>query len=127
MAFQFGTTFRTNRIGQLQTTIGSTGTLKVFSGAEPANCGAADPSGLLATINLPATFMAAASGGAASMTGTWSASASATGTAACWRMYDSSSVCQLQGNTTDMTFNNTSIASGQTVSVTAFTITDGNA
>jgi hypothetical protein len=33
----------------------------------------------------------------------------------------------MQGNTTDMTFNNTSINSGQTLTVTTFTITAGNA
>jgi hypothetical protein len=42
-------------------------------------------------------------------------------------MYDTGAVCHIQGNvTTDLVLNNTSIASGQTVTVTSFTVTAGN-
>jgi hypothetical protein len=127
MAFQYGATLRNNQVGQIQATIGGSGTLKIFSGAEPANCAASDPSGLLATIALPATFLTS-SGGVTTIAGTWSVAASATGTAASFRMYDGSSVCHVQGNTTtDLVLNNTAITSGQTVTVTAFTVTAGNA
>ena len=127
MTFQYGTTLRNNQVSQIQTTIGSTGTLKIFSGAEPANPAAADPSGVLATITLPATFLTS-TGGVTTIAGTWSAAASATGTAATFRMYDGSSVCHVQGNTTtDLVLNNTSITSGQTVTVTSFSVTAGNA
>ena len=127
MTFRYGATLRNNQVSQIQTTIGSAGTLKIFSGAEPANCAAADPSGLLCTITLPATFLTS-SGGVTTIAGTWSATASGTGTAACFRMYDGSVVCGVQGNvTTDLVLNNTSIASGQTVTVTSFTVTAGNA
>jgi hypothetical protein len=127
MAFQYGTTLRNNQVGQIQTTIGTSGTLKIFSGAEPANCAAADPTGLLATITLPASFLTS-SGGVTTIAGSWSVAASATGTAASFRMYDGSSVCHVQGNTTtDLVLNNTSITSGQTVTVTSFTVTAGNA
>ena len=127
MAFQFGTTLRTNRVAQIQATIGGSGTVKIFSGAEPANCAAADPSGLLATITLPATFLSA-SGGATTLVGTWSTTGAANGTAASFRMYDGSAVCHVQGNTTtDLVLNNQSISSGQTVSVQTFTVTDANA
>ena len=127
MTFQFGSTLRNNRVGQLQTTVSTSGTLKIFSGAEPANCAAADPSGLLATITLPSTFLTS-SAGVTTIAGTWSTTASATGTAATFRIYDGSSVCHIQGNTTsDLVLNNTSITSGQTVTVTSFSVTDGNA
>jgi hypothetical protein len=127
MAFQYGTTLRNNRVGQIQSTVGASGVLKIFSGAEPANCAASDPSGLLCTITLPATFLAS-SGGVTALAGTWTASASATGTAATFRIYDGSSVCHVQGNcTTDLVLNNTSITSGQTVNVTSFSVTGGNA
>jgi hypothetical protein len=128
MSFQYSTTVRNAKLDQIETTIGTAAVLKVFSGAEPANCAAADPSGLLATLNLPSDWMAAAASGAKALLGSWTATASGTGTAASWRIYDSGLVaCHIQGNTTDMTFNNTNIASGQTVTVTAFTITAGNA
>jgi hypothetical protein len=127
VAFQYGTTLRNNQVAQIQTTIGVSGTLKIFSGAEPANCGAADPTGLLATIVLPAAFLTS-SGGVTTLAGTWSVAATGTGTAQSFRMYDGSLVCHVQGNTTtDLVLNNTSIASGQTVTVTAFTVTAGNA
>lgn len=127
MAFQYGATLRNNQVGQIQTTIGTSGTLKIFSGAEPANCAAADPAGLLATIALPAAFLTS-SGGVTTIAGVWSVAASATGTAASFRMYDGSTVCHVQGNcTTDLVLNNTSIASGQTVTVTSFSVTAGNA
>lgn len=127
MAFQYGATLRNNQVSQIQTSIGSSGTLKIFSGAEPANCAAADPAGLLATIALPSTFLTS-SAGVTTLSGTWSVAASGTGTAASFRMYDGSSVCHAQGNTTtDLVLNNTSIASGQTVTVTSFSVTAGNA
>jgi hypothetical protein len=127
MAFQYGATLRNNQVAQIQTTIGGSGTLLIFSGAEPANCAASDPTGLLATIVLPATFLTS-SGGVTAISGTWSVSASGTGTAASFRMKDGSAVCHVQGNcTTDLVLNNTSITSGQTVSVTSFSVTAGNA
>lgn len=122
-----GVALRTARVGVIQTTVGGSGTLKIFSGGEPANCAAADPTGLLATIVLPATFLSS-SAGVTTLAGTWSVAASATGTGASFRIYDGSAVCHYQGNvTTDLVLNNLSITSGQTVTVTQFTNTDGNA
>lgn len=127
MTFQYGATLRNNQVSQIQTTVGATGSLKIFSGAEPANCAAADPTGLLCTIALPASFLTSA-GGVTTIAGTWSAAASATGTAASWRMYDGSAVCHVQGNTTtDLVLNNQNITSGQTVTITSFSVTAGNA
>jgi len=126
MAYQYSTTLRTAQVAQLQATIGTSGVLKIFSGAEPANCAAADPTGLLCTITLPSTFLTSASG-STTIAGTWSANASSSGTAASFRMYDGSAVCHIQGNvTSDLVLNNTNIASGQTVSVTSFSVAAGN-
>jgi len=126
MTFQYGATLRNNQVSQIQTTIGVSGTLKIFSGAEPANCAAGDPTGLLATIVLPASFLTS-SGGVTTIAGSWSVAASGTGIAASFRMYDGSAVCHVQGNMTDLVLNNNNIAAGQTVQVTAFTVTAGNA
>jgi hypothetical protein len=79
--------------------------------------------------------MAAASGGSKAKSGTWEdTSADATGTAGHFRLYASDGVTvHAQGTVTatggggDMTLDNTSIASGQAVTVTTFTITAGNA
>lgn len=128
MAFQEGVNLRNGKLNSFNTTLGATATLKIFSGAEPANCAAVDPSGLLATITLPASPFGTAAAGAIALAGTWSATATGAGTAASFRIYDSSAACQFQGNcTTDLVLNNTSIAIGQTVTVTAFGVTSGNA
>jgi hypothetical protein len=128
VAYQEGVLLRNAVLNAKATNLGATATLKIFSGAEPANCGAADPAGLLATITLPASPFAAASAGVMNFAGTWSVAASATGTAASFRIYDSSANCAMQGNvTTDLVLNNTSINSGQTVTVTQYTLTAGNA
>jgi hypothetical protein len=127
MAFQFSVTVRNAELDAIETAIGGTAVLKIFSGAEPANCAAADPAGLLCTITLPADWMNAAAAGAKTKLGTWSNNASGAGVAASWRIYETTgTTCHIQGNTADMTFDNTNIAIGQLVTVTAFTLTAGN-
>ena len=128
MTFQYSTAVRNAGLDSRETAIGTTAVLKIFSGAEPANCAAADPSGLLVSMTLPSDWMNAASAGSKTKLGAWSATASGTGTAASWRLYASDgTTCHVQGNMTDMTLDNTSIASGQVVTVNTFTITSGNA
>lgn len=127
MTLQYSTTIRNNKLDQVESTVGTSAVLKIFSGAQPANCAAADPSGALVSMTLPSDWMNAAATGTKTKLGTWSAAATGTGVAASWRIYASDgTTCGLQGNTTDMTFDNTNIASGQTVTVTAFTLTAGN-
>ncbi len=90
---------------------------------------------MLATLNLPSDWMAAASGGTKAKSGTWEdTSADATGTAAHFRLYASDgTTCHAQGTVTatggggDMTVDNVSFASGQSFTVTGFTLTAGNA
>jgi hypothetical protein len=131
MAFQYSVSVRNAKLDQVEATIGTGAILKIFSGAEPANCAAADPAGLLATLTLPSDWMANASAGAKAKAGTWSGSGSAAGTAASFRIYDSGLVaCHIQGNvgmgSGDLSLDNTNIAIGQTVTVNTFQITAGN-
>jgi hypothetical protein len=128
MAYQYSVAVRNAKLDAVETAVGASPVLKIFSGAEPANCAAADPTGLLCTIALPADWMTAAATGSKGKTGTWSAAASAGGVASSWRIYASDGVtCHIQGNTADMTFDNTNIANGQAVTVNSFTLTAGNA
>lgn len=135
MTVQLSTAVRNARLDAIETTIGTSAVLKIRTGAQPANCAAADSGTVLATLNLPSDWMAAASSGAKAMTGTWSdPSADATGTAAHYRLYASDgTTCGAQGSVTatggggDLTVDNTSFATGQSFSITAFTFTDGNA
>jgi hypothetical protein len=135
MAIQLSTAARNARLDAIETTIGTLAILRIRTGAAPANCGTADSGTVLAEATLPSDWMNAASGGTKTLLGTWSdASANATGTAAHFRIYDSAgTTCHLQGTVTitagggDMTLDNTSIATGQVVTITSFTLTDGNA
>lgn len=130
MASQLGTTLRNNMLDQIESTIGTAGRLKIFSGAQPANCAAADSGTLLVDITLPTDWMNAASGGTKTLLGTWQdTSADGTGTAGHFRFYESTATtCSVQGSagdigTEDLVLDNASINSGQQVTVTAFTIT----
>jgi hypothetical protein len=135
MAFQFSTATRNASLDSIETTIGTSAILRIRSGTVPANCAAADSGTVLATANLPSDWLAAASGGSKGLSGTWQdASADATGTAGHFRIYDSGgTVCHIQGTITatggggDLTVDNTSLASGQSVSITGFTINAGGA
>lgn len=134
MALQYSVTVRNAQLDAVETTVGTAPLLRIYSGSAPANCAAAASGTLLAEATLPSDWMAAASSGSKALSGTWQdASANATGTAGHWRLYDSGgTTCHAQGTVTatggggDMTLDNTSIASGQSVTITSFTITAGN-
>jgi len=135
MALQYSVTVRNAQLDAVETTVGTAPLLRIYSGSAPANCAAAASGTLLAEATLPSDWMEAASSGSKALSGTWQdASANATGTAAHWRLYDSGgTTCHAQGTVTatggggDMTLDNTSIASAQSVTITSFTITAGNA
>ena len=81
MAFQFSTGARNASLDAIETAIGTSAILRIRSGTVPANCGTADSGTVLATMNLPTDWMAAASGGSKGLSGTWQdASAAAAGT-----------------------------------------------
>ncbi|MFO1080853.1 MAG: hypothetical protein U1E23_09535 [Reyranellaceae bacterium] len=134
MSLQLSTTVRNARLDAIESTIGVSAVMKVFQGSLPANCAAADAGTVLATVNLPSDWMAAASSGSKAKSGTWEdTSADNTGTAQYFRIYASDgTTCHMQGTVTatggggDMTVQNTSFASGQKFTVTGFTITDPN-
>lgn len=133
MALQYSVTVRNAKLDAVETATGASAVLKIRSGSAPANCAAADSGSVLATINLPSDWMAAASGGTKDKSGTWTdASADATGTAGHFRLYASDgTTCHIQGtvgtSATDMIVDSTSFTSGQSFTVTAFTLTAGNA
>ena len=130
MATQYSTTVRNAANDQIQTTIGTAPLLKFYTGSVPATCATAVSGTLLISITLPSTWLGASSSGVKSLSGTWSGTASGTGTAGYYRIYDSTgTTCHEQGTITatggggDITLDNTSIASGQTVTVSTYTKT----
>lgn len=130
MAIQTSDTVANDGLNAIETTIGAAPSLLIFSGAAPANCAAADTGTLLATLTLPADWLANAGSRAKALAGTWSgtASAGAGATPSHFRI-KVGATCHVQGTagigSGDMSFNGT-ITSGQTITVTAFTLTDGN-
>lgn len=135
MAIQLSTAVRNARLDAVESTIGTAAILKIRSGSAPADCATADSGTVLASLTLPSDWMAAASSGSKALSGTWQdTSADATGTAAHFRIYDSGgSTCHLQGTVTatggggDMTLVTTSLVATQPVTISSFTLTDGNA
>lgn len=132
MAIQLGTTLRNARIDAIETTVGTAPKLQLRTGAQPANCAAADTGTLLCELTLPSDWAGAASSGASALAGTWTGTAVATNTAAHFRLKDSAgTTTHMQGSvgqgTGDLSLDNTSIVSGQTINITTWTTTDGNA
>jgi len=134
MAVQLSVAVRNARLDAIETTIGVTPFLDIRSGAQPADCAQADAGTELAHIALPSDWMAAAASGQKAKAGTWQGTGAADGTAGHFRIKESGdTTCHMQGSITatagggDMELDNTSIAVSQTITVTTFTVTDGNA
>lgn len=137
MAVQNSVAVNNARLDAIETTIGTAPKLRLYSGAKPANCAAARTGTMCCEMTLPSDWMSAASGAAKSKTGTWSgtgdAAAGAGTTVGHYAIMDSTgTTCHEQGTVTasggggDMTMDNTSVASGQAVSVSSYTRTAGN-
>lgn len=137
MAINLSNAVRTNLFAatSMETVIGTSPLLKIFTGAVAANCAAADPSGEIVNMALPSDWLDAPANGAVNKSATaWTANASANGTAASWRIKDSTNTtCHIQGNCTntgnggDMTLDNVVIAINQTITITGFLLTAPNA
>lgn len=137
MAVQLNVGTRNSRLDTIESTNGTSCAMEIRTGAQPADCAAANSGTILVTINLPSDWMAAASSGSKAKSGTWQdTSADATGTAAHFRIFNSQTTkdgttCFMQGSvgqgSGDLSLDNTSIVAGQTVTVNTFTITDANA
>lgn len=102
MALQYSTTVRNAKLDAIETAIGTSAVLKIRTGSAPVNVAAADSGTVLSTVNLPSDWMAAASGGTKSKSGTWEdLSADDTGTAAHFRVYASDgTTAHMQGTVT---------------------------
>jgi len=131
---QYSTLLRNNQLDQIDITAGGTAVMKIRTGAPPANVAAADTGTVLATLTLPASWMAVASGGSVVKASTWEdLSADAAGTAGHFRVYaNDGTTCHIQGDvaqtggTASMIVDNVVFAAGQAFTVTQFTVTAGN-
>lgn len=130
MALQYSTTHRTNAMSDIATQAGSSAVIKIWSGSPPATCATADTGTLLVTLTGNASGLGTASSGVLTFSSITSGTAGNTGTAGYFRVYPSAATSTnavLQGTVgtagTDMIIASTSISSGQTVSISSWTIT----
>lgn len=129
MTRQYSDAVRDGWNNAYETGIGTAPVLELRTGAQPANCAAADSGTLLASLTLPSDWQGASSGGVSTKLGTWSGTAVAAGTAAHYRLKSSGGTCHEQGSVTitggggDLTLDNPSIANGQAVVIATWTRT----
>lgn len=137
MAIQNRTETRNAKLDAIETFGGASCALRIYTGAQPADCTAANSGTLLATILLPADWMGNAAAGVKAKAGVWSVAASggAGSTPGHFRIYNSQATmdgttCIQQGSagigSGDLSFDGT-ITAGQTVTISAFAWTEGNA
>ena len=132
MAHQLSSASRNAAADSVESTIGTSPKLYIRTGAQPSDCTQADSGSLLATLTLPSDWLSTSSAGVKNLAGTWSGTATGTGTAGHFRIKDSSgTTCHWQGSiglgTGDMPMDNTNIAINQTINVTSFSLTMGGA
>lgn len=129
MAIQISQTVQHARLDTIESTIGTAPTLEIRTGAQPANCAAADSGTLLVSITLPSDWMAAAGSGVKVKAGTWQGTAAAAGTAAHYRIKQGAT-CHLQGSvgqgSGDISLDNAVIAISQVVTITSYEWNEGN-
>jgi hypothetical protein len=105
----------------------NSGTLKIYTGSQPASANDAASGTLLCTINIPATAFGAAASGAISKNGTWSGSAIDTGTAGWARMESADNAKKmdfsLAESAADLIIDNDAVVTAGVVTVTSLTIT----
>lgn len=131
MALAYNATIRNAMLDEITVGAGASALLRIYDGTRPVTGGAATT--LLAELTCNATFAPAASGGVLTLNAiTQDSSANATGTATWFRIVKSDGTTHvLDGNVgvsgLDLNLTTTSIVAGQPVSITSFTITEGNA
>lgn len=138
MALNFQVALRNSLLDQIETFIGPSAFFRIFTGSKPTSASSATTGTRLVSGKIPTSggdWLAAASGASKAKSGTWSFTATGSGTTGYFRIYKNNggtiSTCYMQGLCTgagsDMVPDNTSITAGQTVTVNTFTLTGGNA
>lgn len=131
MTVQWSATVRNAVVDAWETAIGASAKVEIRTGAQPANTAAAATGTLLVVIPLASDWASNAAAGTKALTGLpLGAAAVAAGTAAHYRITDSTgAVCHEQGTVTgplgggDMLIDNTSIAVAQVVQITSWSKT----
>lgn len=133
MAINYSAAVNNARLDAIETAIGASPLLRIYSGAKPTATADAATGTLLVEMTLPADWLAAASAGTKAKAGTWSGIGAANGNAGYYRILNAAgSAVGEQGTVTatggggDMTIDNVAIALGGTVTVATYVKTGGN-
>jgi hypothetical protein len=128
MAFQFSVAARNAAGDAIETAIGASPVLELWSGPMPASCAEPATGTLLVSLTLPADWLQPADGGVKMIAGPWQGiTGLSAGTARYFRLRQGT-VCHIQGSVSvageggDMIVETTSIAPMLPVVVTAFAI-----
>jgi hypothetical protein len=133
---QYAVAIRDAQNDAIETNVGTAPILRIYNGTAPASVATAlSGNTLLAEGTLPSDWMGASSAGVKAKAGTWTLtgqSGASTGTAGTFfRIYASDgTTAKIQGTFgvgQEMVPDNNSIANAQTVTVSTFSITRGNA
>ncbi len=132
MTVQLSDGVRDAGLDAVESVAGTAVLFRILTGAQPADCSTAQSGTALVTLTLPTDWMSASSGGAKTKLGVWTGTAGADGTAGYFRIYDSTgTTCHMQGavavTASDLNLDNTSILTGQTITISTFTLNAGNA
>lgn len=130
MAIAYAVSLRNTMLDAITTAAGNAALLRIYDGSRPATGGTATT--LLAELTCGTPFAAGAASGVLTLGSiTQDASANATGTATWFRIVKADGTTHvLDGNVgtsgSDLNLTTTSIVSGQPVSISSFTLTEGN-
>ncbi len=128
---KYAVALKNARLDQIATALGNGAKLQIYDGSQPANPDTAVTSQVkLAELTCGSPFAGSASSGVLTANAITAANAVATGTASWFRLTTSGGSAKLDGtvgtSTSDLIIDNTSINSGQQVSVSSLTVTAGN-
>lgn len=125
---------RNAQAAAFESTVGTAPTLEIRTGAQPANTAASAAGTLLVSMALPSDWLAAPSAGAVAKNGTWQGTAAASGDAGHYRIVKDGT-CHEHGTVSGtggggemvLAQATPAIVSGQVVTITSYTATQGNA
>lgn len=119
-------TVRNARNDAWETAIGTGPLLRIRTGSQPANCAASRTGTVLVSMTLPSDWMGNSASGVKSKSGTWSGTASASGTAGHYEIMDSTgTTCHEQGSVGVAFTINTSASTAANGNVLTFASTTG--
>lgn len=128
---KYAVALKNARLDQIASALGNGAKLQIYDGSQPANPDTAVTSQVkLAELTCGSPFAGSASSGVLTANAITAANAIASGTASWFRLTTSGGSAKLDGtvgtSASDLIIDNTSVNSGQQVSVSSLTVTAGN-